>query len=274
MQLYRGMDIGTAKVTPDRAARSAAPPARRLVVREPASVATYQRLARRTIAEVDRQGSCGCPRRRFRPLPAGSPGPTWTSPAPIPRCGSASSESRPNSAARRCTPGSRRWTRQAAATIPASNSRRVVRALEVVEVTGGPYTATMPDHRYLVPAEQFGLSCRVPSSTSGSPSASTGCGSGVWWRRYVDWSGRGCARGRRRAARSATPRCCAISPGSAPRTRPGRRPCGRPGASSAARTAGSGPIPRVRWLPSGPAGELADRIVGHLRGVAELPDSR
>jgi tRNA dimethylallyltransferase len=34
------------------------------------------------------------------------------------------------------------------------------------------------------------------------------------------------------------------------------------------------PDPRVRWVPAGPAAELAHRIVGQLPGVADLPDSR
>jgi tRNA dimethylallyltransferase len=46
---------------------------------------------------------------------------------------------------------------RAAASILPSNGRRIVRALEVVELTGGPYVATLPDPTYVVPTVQVGL---------------------------------------------------------------------------------------------------------------------
>jgi tRNA dimethylallyltransferase len=46
----------------------------------------------------------------------------------------------------------------AAAVIEPANGRRVVRALEVLELTGEPYAATLPEHRYLLPdVVQIGL---------------------------------------------------------------------------------------------------------------------
>src|SRR4051812_49824465 len=45
----------------------------------------------------------------------------------------------------------------AAAAILASNGRRIVRALEVVELTGRPFRATLPDGAYAMPAVQVGL---------------------------------------------------------------------------------------------------------------------
>ena len=50
----------------------------------------------------------------------------------------------------------------AAASILPSNGRRLVRALEVVELTGRPFAATLPDHRYAVPAVQLGLTLPRP----------------------------------------------------------------------------------------------------------------
>jgi tRNA dimethylallyltransferase len=44
----------------------------------------------------------------------------------------------------------------AAAAILPDNGRRIVRALEVVELRGS-FTATLPGYRYVVPAEQIGL---------------------------------------------------------------------------------------------------------------------
>ena len=46
---------------------------------------------------------------------------------------------------------------EAAANILATNGRRVVRALEVNEITGRPFRATLPDGAYLRPAVQVGL---------------------------------------------------------------------------------------------------------------------
>jgi tRNA dimethylallyltransferase len=45
----------------------------------------------------------------------------------------------------------------AAAAILPGNGRRVVRALEVIETTGQPFTATLPDYRYVQPALQVGI---------------------------------------------------------------------------------------------------------------------
>ena len=45
----------------------------------------------------------------------------------------------------------------AAAAIEPANVRRVVRALEVVELTGRPFTATLPDGAYVRPTVQVGL---------------------------------------------------------------------------------------------------------------------
>ncbi len=50
----------------------------------------------------------------------------------------------------------------AARAILPSNGRRLVRALEVVELTGRPFTATLPEHAYEVPAVQLGLSLPRP----------------------------------------------------------------------------------------------------------------
>uniref|UniRef100_UPI00225E69C7 tRNA (adenosine(37)-N6)-dimethylallyltransferase n=1 Tax=Ornithinicoccus halotolerans TaxID=1748220 RepID=UPI00225E69C7 len=46
---------------------------------------------------------------------------------------------------------------EAAARIGPRNGRRLVRALEVVELTGRPFTATLPSREYLRPTVQLGL---------------------------------------------------------------------------------------------------------------------
>lgn len=143
MQLYRGMDIGTAKL----------PPARRCGVRhhlldvldvtEAASVAAYQRQARRIIEELIAAGGVAV-------LAGGSglylqavlddldfPG---TDPqlraqleAELARLGSLVLHRRLH-----------RIDPVAAGRILPSNGRRVVRALEVIRLTGRPFSASLP----------------------------------------------------------------------------------------------------------------------------------
>jgi tRNA dimethylallyltransferase len=156
MQLYRGMDIGTAK--PDEAERGGVP--HHLLdlwdVREPASVAEYRLRAR---AEIDRLRAAG----RIPFLVGGSglyvravldeldfPG---TDPAIRARLegeladvGSAELHAR----LARLDPAA------GAAVLPA-NGRRIVRALEVIELTGGPFLAELPEPRPHYPAVTLGL---------------------------------------------------------------------------------------------------------------------
>ncbi|KAF0790867.1 tRNA (adenosine(37)-N6)-dimethylallyltransferase MiaA [Streptomyces sp. FR-008] len=161
MQLYRGMDIGTAKLT--EAERGGVP--HRLLdiwpVTETASVAEYQRLAR---AEIDRLlaegrtpvlvGGSGLyvrgavdhldfpgtdPEVRARleeELAGHGPGPLHT------RLAAADPE--------------------AAAAILPSNGRRIVRALEVIEITGRPFTANLPRHDSVYDTVQIGVDVARP----------------------------------------------------------------------------------------------------------------
>jgi tRNA dimethylallyltransferase len=156
MQLYRGMDIGTAK--PDQAERSGVP--HHLLdlwhVREPASVAEYRLRAR---AEIDRLRAAG----RVPLLVGGSglyvravldeldfPG---TDPALRSRLeGELAAEGPGALHARLATVDP-----DAAAAILPSNGRRLVRALEVIELTGRPFTARMPAPRPHYPAVSVGL---------------------------------------------------------------------------------------------------------------------
>jgi tRNA dimethylallyltransferase len=156
MQLYRGMDIGTAKLTV--AQRQGIPHHLLDVwdVRYPANVAEYQQLAREAIAEVSARG-------RVPILVGGSglylraalddlnfPG---TDPAVRERLEAELAALGPAELhARLATldPG-------AAAGILPSNGRRIVRALEVIELSGQPFTATLPRYESLYPSVQIGL---------------------------------------------------------------------------------------------------------------------
>lgn len=155
MQLYRGMDIGTAKVV---AAERAEVPHHQLDVldvAEEASVAAYQRAARRDIEAIRERGNAvivvGGSGLYVRALlddiefPGTDPAIRSRLEAELAEVGPADMHARlaavdPVSAER----------------LPPANTRRVVRALEVWELTGRPFSATMPQRHYYQPAQQFG----------------------------------------------------------------------------------------------------------------------
>ncbi|MFD4835650.1 tRNA (adenosine(37)-N6)-dimethylallyltransferase MiaA [Streptomyces uncialis] len=156
MQLYRGMDIGTAKLTTGE--RGGVP--HHLLdiwdVTVTASVAEYQRLAR---AEIDRLLAEG----RWPVLVGGSglyvrgaidhlefPG---TDPVVRARLedeltlrGSGALHARLSAA-----------DPDAGRAILPSNGRRIVRALEVIEITGRPFTANLPGHESVYDTVQIGV---------------------------------------------------------------------------------------------------------------------
>jgi len=144
MQLYRGMDVGTAKLTAGE--RSGVPHHLLdvLDVTEEASVAAYQRAARAAVAGIRARG-------RTPVLVGGSglyvravvddldfPG---TDPALRARLEADLAADGPAVLHARLAA----VDPAAAAAILPSNGRRIVRALEVVELTGGPFRATLPD---------------------------------------------------------------------------------------------------------------------------------
>jgi len=156
MQLYAGMDIGTAKLSP--AHRRGVP--HHLLdiwdVRQSASVATYQRLARETIAGIHARG-------RVAVLAGGSglylraaldnlefPG---TDPAVRDRLEAELATAGPAALHARLAS----LDPAAARAILPSNGRRIVRALEVIEVAGRPFAAVLPQYESRYPAVQIGL---------------------------------------------------------------------------------------------------------------------
>lgn len=145
MQLYRGMDIGTAK--PSVEERGAVPHHLFDVLdpTETASVADFQTQARAAIAD--------CHSRGVTPVLVGGsslyvravldrldfPG---TDPAVRQKWAAELEERGPEALHAELA----RRDPAAAAQILATNDRRVIRALEVNELTGGPFTATMPPY--------------------------------------------------------------------------------------------------------------------------------
>ncbi|WP_055549888.1 tRNA (adenosine(37)-N6)-dimethylallyltransferase MiaA [Streptomyces sp. NBRC 110028] len=161
MQLYRGMDIGTAKLTEEE--RQGVP--HRLLgiwdVTQTASVAEYQRLAR---AEMDRLLAEG----RTPILVGGSglyirgaidaldfPG---TDPAVRARLEAELAELGPGALHARLAAADP----EAGRAILPSNGRRVVRALEVIEITGRPFTANLPGHEAVYDTLQIGVDVERP----------------------------------------------------------------------------------------------------------------
>jgi tRNA dimethylallyltransferase len=156
MQLYRGMDIGTAK--PDPAERNGVP--HHLLdlwhVREAASVADYRQRAR---AEIDRLRTAGSV-----PLLVGGSGLYVRAVLDELDFPGTDAAVRARLEAELADVGVPAMHARLAALDPAaaaavlpSNGRRIVRALEVIELTGGPFRAQLPDPRPHYPAVVLGL---------------------------------------------------------------------------------------------------------------------
>lgn len=156
MQLYAGMDVGTAKLAPDE--RGGIPHHLLDVwpVSKSAAVAEYQALARTAIDDIRRRG-------RVPVLVGGSglyvraaldrlefPG---ESPAIRQRLYAELAAHGPHRLHERLAG---RDPAAAAAILP-SNGRRIVRALEVIELTGGPFLARMPGFDAVYEAVHIGL---------------------------------------------------------------------------------------------------------------------
>nr|WP_245642711.1 tRNA (adenosine(37)-N6)-dimethylallyltransferase MiaA [Nonomuraea candida] len=157
MQLYRGMDIGTAKLTMEE--RRGVP--HHLLdiwdVTVTASVAEYQKLAREVIDSVAVPvlvgGSGLYVRAAIDELEF--PG---TEPRIRARLEAELAETGPAPLYERL----RERDPAAAAAILPSNGRRIVRALEVIELSGRPFSATMPSYDAVYPSVQIGLEVPRP----------------------------------------------------------------------------------------------------------------
>lgn len=155
-QLYRGMDIGTAKVPPAQRRGVAHHQLDVLDVTQEASVAAYQREARADLRAIRGRGRL--------PVVAGGSGlyvralldaldipPT----DPLVRARLEADLAREGVLALHARLAS--VDAAAAAAIEPRNGRRVVRALEVVELTGRPFRASLPERVYAEPTVTLGL---------------------------------------------------------------------------------------------------------------------
>ena len=155
-QLYRGMDIGTAKVSLGERAGIPHHLLDVLELAEKASVAAYQRSCRQVINEIRA--------RKALPILVGGSG-LYVRAAldeiEFPGTDSAARERITDQAtqlgAEKMHQRLAEVDPESAARILPSNVRRVIRALEVYELTGKKFSATMPRREYFQPAVQLGI---------------------------------------------------------------------------------------------------------------------
>lgn len=145
VQLFRGMDIGSAKVT--EAERRGVPHHLLdvLDVHEATSVATFQRYARATIED--------CLRRGVTPVLVGGSSlyvraviDDFEFPGTDPEVRERYQRRLETEGAEALHAELRRVAPEAAEHVLPTNERRIVRALEVTEITGRPFVATLPPH--------------------------------------------------------------------------------------------------------------------------------
>ncbi len=158
MQLYRGMDIGTAKVPPDE---RRGVPHHLLDVLDPrqgATVADYQAWGREALADLEARGRT--------PVAVGGSGLYVRALLDHLEFPGTDPALRAALEARADAEGPRALHAELAAADPDAatrigphNARRLVRALEVIAITGETYSSFLPEHVYAVPAVQIGIDC-------------------------------------------------------------------------------------------------------------------
>ena len=163
MQVYRGMDIGTAKLPQSQQRGVAHHLLDLLDVTEPLTVAQFQQWAAESVATLRARGQApvlvGGSALYTRAISDGlsfqdtDPEVRERWEAELARVGEQALHDR-----------LAQMDPAAALAIPANNGRRVVRALEVIELTGQPYAASMPALRYADPdTVQIGLAIDRPT---------------------------------------------------------------------------------------------------------------
>ncbi len=156
--LYRGMDIGTAKPSPAERARVPHHQIDVLTVRDRASVAAFQRSARGDIDAVESRGNL--------PIIAGGSGlyvraltDALDFPGTDPAVRTRLSERAEQEGTAALHAELARLDPVAAERVEASNTRRIVRALEVIEITGRPFSACLPRYEDIASTVHIALRC-------------------------------------------------------------------------------------------------------------------
>lgn len=155
-QLYRGMDIGTAKVPLGERAGIPHHLLDVLDLEDKASVAAYQRLCRQVIEQIRA--------RKALPILVGGSGLYVRAALDEIEFPGTDSSIRKQLEAQVAQLGIAKMHQrlaevdpESAARILPANERRVIRALEVYELTGKKFSATMPRRKYFQPAVQLGI---------------------------------------------------------------------------------------------------------------------
>lgn len=154
MQFYRGMNIGTAKVTAEEMRGVPHHLLDTLDVTEEASVATFQAQARQTFDEIRARGNY--------PILVGGSGLYVRAALDVLEFPDTDPAVRARLEAELATSGPGPLLERLRTVDPESaervkDDRRLVRALEVFEVTGRPFSSFMPTRTYHQPALQIGL---------------------------------------------------------------------------------------------------------------------
>jgi tRNA dimethylallyltransferase len=156
-QLYRGMDIGTAKLPVGERRGIPHHQLDVLDLTQEASVAAYQRDARADIAAIQARGR--------HPVLVGGSGLYVRAALDVLEIPPTDPDVRARLAAEAEAVGTPATYARlaeldppAARAIEPANTRRIVRALEVIELTGRPFSATMPTRTFVQPTVVIGLS--------------------------------------------------------------------------------------------------------------------
>jgi tRNA dimethylallyltransferase len=154
MQFYRGMDIGTAKIT--HAERRGVPHHLLdiLDVTQEASVSDFQQQARQLIGEIHARGK--------RAILVGGSGLYVRAALDVLEFPGTDPQLRQRLEADLAAQGTSALLARLHAVDPVSagrlsDDRRIIRALEVHELTGRPFSSFMPQREYVQPAVQIGL---------------------------------------------------------------------------------------------------------------------
>ncbi len=154
MQFYRGMDIGTAKIT--QAERRGVPHHLLdiLDVTQEASVSDFQQQARQLIGEIHARGK--------RAILVGGSGLYVRAALDVLEFPGTDPQLRQRLEAELVAQGTSALLARLHAVDPVSagrlsDDRRIIRALEVYELTGRPFSSFMPQREYVQPAVQIGL---------------------------------------------------------------------------------------------------------------------
>ncbi|GAB12537.1 tRNA (adenosine(37)-N6)-dimethylallyltransferase MiaA [Arthrobacter globiformis] len=154
MQFYRGMDIGTAKVTEAEQRGVRHHLLDILDVTQEASVSDFQQQARDAVADIHRRGR--------RAILAGGSGLYVRAALDVLDFPGTDPEIRTRLEQENAEAGTAALLERLRAVDPVSagrlgDARRIIRALEVFELTGRPFSSFMPTREYHQPAVQIGL---------------------------------------------------------------------------------------------------------------------